>query len=206
MSGFATPRVLVKPGGVAWENPLFLMALVLFCVCAPSAYQDGDANNDGNVPPARPKKRSYDEVDQDSDADTPVWLKKMQDGKIKKVIKAGSQVEQDKREDQTEDVPADNMAVNPFVRRRQVLYPVDPKPVKDNKSKGKKRKSSKKRRRSSSSSNSASDVSNSDSSASHFAAAVFREATKTRSRSSQENLIRFARQHLGRLDCATMQQ
>ena len=77
---------------------------------------------------------------------------------------------------------------------------------KDKKAKrGRKSRRSNRRRRRSSSREMSDEASYSDSSSSHSANAVFREATRTRLRSSQENLIRFARNHPGRLACAAMQ-
>ena len=87
----------------------------------------------------------------------------------------------------------------------RILGPkTDKKQNKFKQSSKKPRRTNKKRRRSTSSSSSSSS-SSASSLSSHFAGPAFREATRTRSRPSQENLIRFARQHPGKLACATMQ-
>ena len=91
---------------------------------------------------------------------------------------------------------------NPFVRQVTMIAP--PEKV-EKKHKSKKRKSSRRRRRSPSPADSQYSGSSAESSSAHSAGAVFREATDTRARTSQENLIRYARKHPGRLACATMQ-
>ena len=77
------------------------------------------------------------------------------------------------------------------------------KKSKDSKKKKSHKKKGKKHRKRSSSSRSSSGSSSSSSTLS--AAGVFREATATRSRSSQDELIDYARRHPGRLACATLQ-
>ena len=157
--------------------------------------------------PRAPKRPALRPSDSEEELEIPDWLKNMDADKIniRKIKRARHEGVAVPNQDEQAAL------VDPLVHQRQALVPQGLLPPQKSEKKSKKhkksrkhKKSSKKRRRSSSSSSSRS-ASSSEGSTSHSANAVFREATRTRSRSSQENLIRYARQNPGRLACAAMQ-
>ena len=157
-------------------------------------------------PPVNDSKRKAAVVsDSDSEIERPDWLKALDTNKNKvKKLKSSSSTRQVVQ-------PAVPAAIVPVGSGRNdvavptILVPTIPHEHKKSKKshKDRKEKKSKRRRRSPSSSASASEGSNS--SMSHCAESVFRDATNTKTSSSQDNLRKYALKYPGRLACATMQ-
>ena len=159
------------------------------------------ALGDGRTATRKPKRPLTSE-DEQSDPDTPLWLKAIVEDKIPKVQKG--RVEANEKTSKLA-VPVPRGGDEVLFSR---TFSRSIAPRRDSREHTKEKRSrkdhySRRRRRRSSSSKSRSP--SDGESTSHSATQVFREATKTRNKSSQESLMRYSRRYLGRLACATMQ-